>query len=139
MVVGIDQAGERDEVAAVDDAAGFREACGAASDAADLAIGGVEIAAVGDLVFGVHQDQGMDVAYQEGGGGHYAVVHSTPLTRECRRGREPGYRRAHATTTSWWSGMGNLEEECPQEWMHGVEGVETEMIGRRRELKRLQE
>ena len=87
MVVGIDQAGERDEVAAVDDAVGFREACGAASDAEDLAIFGVEIAAVEDLVFGVHQDQGVDVANQEGGRGHYLAVHSTPLTRECRRGR----------------------------------------------------
>src|ERR1039458_3796816 len=71
------------------------------------------------LVFGVHQDQGVDVANQEGGGGHYLAVHSTPLTRECRRGREPVHRRAHATMTSWWSGMGNLEEECPQEWGHG--------------------
>src|SRR5450759_1696459 len=33
-------------------------------------------------------------------------------------GGNAGFRRSHATTTSWWNGLGN-PEECPQEWVHG--------------------
>src|SRR5450759_272203 len=45
-------------------------------------------------------------------------------------------RRVHATATSWWKGMGNLEE-CPQEWGHGsLKGYATVVRRRINELRR---
>ena len=65
VVVRVDQAGEGDEVPAVDDAVGLGQARGAGAHAADFAVFYVEMASAMDLVSRVHGKQRVDVSNEQ--------------------------------------------------------------------------